>query len=303
MRSIENTESLIAHQKHVLHGQPLSSDIVQLMQQLVSTQQRLRDALASNDRYRVAIDWLQHDFHLTFAAFRVQELMLQQQELQMVTATSQQIEPWSAPEAAEQSYKPLYAELQRRLHQHRIKLLGAGLYFHDRNLTQALEWTEADDLDARLFSLLASGEEADRGRLARAVTAEDVCMSTVLLSLAVSRARQQVQQLQDENTTLHTQLQQAVDDERWYARSELQHEQERYQQLSDDVQRCTSVIMAPFVGAVTAHWQQMPEVDQQASPPPQPAHNTKERCCSHSALCVCSVLQVAIACLRNADAG
>lgn len=277
MRRIEQMESLLTRQKQQLHGRPVPADFIQSIQQLVNTQQRLRDALADNDRYRVAIDWLQHDYHITFAAFRTQELILQQQELQTVTAASQPTQLWTTPEPADtnhQQLRLLYGQLQHKLHKHRVTLLGVGLYYKDRNMTQAVEWEEADDLDARLFSLLTSSEEDSgrRRRVARAVTAEDVCLSTVLLSLAMHRARDEVRQLQEENDTLRAELQQVVEDESWYARNELQDETERVEQLDNALRRCTIVIMSPFSAAVTTYWQQMPEVKQFSTHPAHTIH-------------------------------
>lgn len=256
-------ESLTTNRKQQLRGQSLPADVIQLLQLQVSTQQRLKDTLADNDRCRVAIDWLQHDYHLTFAAFRVQELILQQQELQQTTAATTQTELWTAPQPADKRHtqlQALYGELQHRLHLHRVKLLGVGLYYKDRNRTQALEWEEADDLDARLFSLLASTSERGGGRMARAVTAEDVCLATGLMTLSMDRARDEVQQLQDENGMQRAHVQRLVDDESSYVCSELQQEKERYELLNSQLQQSTSAIMSPFVAAVTTCWQQMPEV-------------------------------------------
>ena len=294
VRRIEHMESLPALPKQQLHDQPLPADIVQLLQQQVNTQKRLRDALADNDRYRVAIDWLQHDFHLTFAAFRVQELMLQQDELRKATVAGQRIDLWTEPPTSDEHHnqlQTLYAQLQHNLHQHRVKLLGVGLYYKDRNMTQALEWDEADDLDAQLFSLLKSSEEVGRGQAARAVRAEEVCLSVVLISLAMHRARDEIQQLQEENTSLTDQLQQVVDDETWYVRSELQNETERLAELDGELRHCTSVVMSPFIAAVTAYWQQLPEVNHSST---QRAHTNRTTLLLKPALCVCVYVCVCV---------
>ena len=264
VQRIERLEQLASGWKHQLHERTHPANVTQALAQQVDAQERLRDALADNDRYRVALDWLQHDFHLSFAAFRVQELVLQQKELQTATAATQQSEMWTAPERHDerlQQLPTLYGRLQHALHAHRVKLLGAGLYYKDCNMTQALEWNEADDLDARLFSVLASSEEGHRGRMVRrAVRAEDVCLSTILISLTMHRARDEARQLQDDNAVLRAQLQQTIDDETRYVRSELQREEEGFEQLRSELQQSTGTIMAPFIAAVTDCWQQTPEV-------------------------------------------
>ena len=60
---------------------PTSHSIVELLERKVDLQRRLRDALSDNDRYGLAVGWLLHDYHLTFALYRLEELMLQQMEI------------------------------------------------------------------------------------------------------------------------------------------------------------------------------------------------------------------------------
>ena len=67
------------------HRQPsASSDAVRLLEEKVELQGRLRAALADVDRYGLALHWLLHDYSLTFALFKLDELILQQRELHAV---------------------------------------------------------------------------------------------------------------------------------------------------------------------------------------------------------------------------
>ena len=61
-----------------------------------------------------------------------------------------------------QPWRFVYEQLQQRLHRHRMKAMGVGLTWKDRNLTGALEWEEADGIDAELFAVLASHRETGR---------------------------------------------------------------------------------------------------------------------------------------------
>ena len=68
------------------------------------------------------------------------------------------------PDEWAQPWEFLYEQLHAKLHRHRLKLLGVGLLWKDRNLSGALEWDEAEDIEAQLAAVLSSSTHTRTGK-------------------------------------------------------------------------------------------------------------------------------------------
>ena len=208
---------------HFAHA-TTTGEVIALLARRLELQQHLRETLADTDRYKLALAWLQHDYHLSFALFKVSAhspgaaasthsksiahtrccaviaargadaaeeragcgharsaphshclrcARASAHPSPVLGCAAERSEQWwtemGLSEERLQPWRFLQGQLQQRLQRHRLRLLGVGLLWKDRNLSGALEADEANDMDARLFAILQPDQ---RRRSAQAVKPE-----------------------------------------------------------------------------------------------------------------------------------